>query len=89
MPDPPKIPCLTRYLLPLLVVLAVAVFVFSLVTTPVQRVPAPETPALDGTAWVLVSLDDGNGTLRPAIPGSNVTASFRNDSLSTSLNLPP
>ncbi|MEN6609544.1 MAG: META domain-containing protein [Methanoregulaceae archaeon] len=68
-----------RFLVPLLVTLAVAVFVFSLVTTPFH--PVPQAPSLIGTSWMLVSLDNGNGTLRTVTPGSNVTASFMNEGL--------
>ena len=40
--------------------------------------PSP-APSLAGTAWTLGSYVAGNGTLVPALPGTEVTASFNDD----------
>lgn len=70
-----------RFLMPLLIIVAVAVFIFSLITTPLHPLPASpdrllQTPSLAGTSWVLVSLAGVNGTISPVVPGSVVTAEF-------------
>lgn len=88
MPDAPEPVCPCRYLLPVIVIVAVAAFCFSLLTTNViplvgtpivpatpNATPTP-SPSLAGTSWTLTALDGGNGTIVAAVAGSNVTAEF-------------